>query len=217
MKKLREGRVILFINGQLLGNKEFYHNYILSNDLIVVADGGANYTFELGITPNLILGDLDSIRPEVLEYYQQQQVQFDTYPIEKDQSDTQLILKRLTARGYDNIIVMAALGGRIDHSLANIFLLERFARKGLRIRFVTPSSILELITTEYLITNKKGATISLIPITEEVSDVNLIGFKYPLFNTTFKRGDTLSLSNVIIEEIAEIKFDQGKLLLIINN
>ncbi|OCL26405.1 thiamine pyrophosphokinase [Orenia metallireducens] len=210
-------RVILFINGELIGEDDFYLNYIKKTDKVVCADGGANHAYRLGILPNLILGDLDSISSEALEHYQNQQVEFDKYPIAKDKTDTQLILEQLVTLGAKEIIIFAGLGGRLDHTLANLYLLEFFAEFDTKIRFVSPKERIELVCKEKILINEVNKTLSLLPLSNEVTGVYLEGFKYGLENATFKQGDTLGLSNIVIASPARIKLASGKLLMIIND
>ncbi len=210
-------RAIVFINGALQGKDKFYHQYINSQDFIACADGGANYTYQLNIQPDLILGDLDSLKQKYKKYYQQQKVTFLEYPAQKDKTDTQLLLEYLIKEEYTEIIVFAALGNRIDHALANIYLLEELDLAGVELKFVTPQESLELITDKKIISSQKGKTISLLPITSQVTGVYLSGFKYELKDGTFQRGSTLGVSNLIYSNRAEIKVETGKLLMIITS
>jgi len=210
-------RAILFINGELTGNKNFYLNYIKATDQVVCADGGANHAYNLGIIPDLILGDLDSISSETLEYYQQQQVEFAQYPVAKDKTDTQLILEKLLEVGYKEIIIFAGLGGRLDHTLANLYLLEFSTKVETKIKFITPQASIELVYQEKILIDKIDKTLSLLPLSDEVTGVYLEGFKYGLEDANFKRGNTLGLSNIVTKSPAKIKLASGKLLMIINN
>ncbi|MBM7624140.1 thiamine diphosphokinase [Sporohalobacter salinus] len=209
-------RAILFVNGELRGKDRFYQNYITKDDFIVCADGGAEYTYQLGIEPDLILGDLDSISSKVFEYYRNQNIDWQQYPAKKDKTDTQLILEKLIDRGYKQIIIFAALGKRLDHSLGNIYLLEGLYQSDVTIKLVSPKEIMEVIKDNKLVKNQVNQTISLLPLTEKVTNVYLSGFKYELNGTTFHRGTTLGLSNVICNARASIKFDNGAFLIIIN-
>lgn len=209
-------RVIVFINGHLSGEKNFYRNYIKEDDLIVCADGGAKHSFELGIIPSLILGDLDSIPKDILEYYQKKEVQFKRFSADKDKTDTQLLLEYLLEDGHQKIIIFAALGGRLDHSLGNLYLLEGLSNTKAEIKIVDSKQEVEVITDSKVIFDKDGHTISFLPLSSQVSGVNLSGFKYELKDGIFKRGDTLGLSNVITSNKAEISVADGHLLMIVN-
>ncbi|TDX52321.1 thiamine diphosphokinase [Orenia marismortui] len=210
-------RVVLFINGELRGEKDFYLNYIRDNDKIICADGGAKHTYKLGLIPDLILGDLDSIPAEVFNYYQKKGVEFAKYPANKDKSDTQLVLEKLIGESYDEIILFAALGGRLDHTLANLYLLEHFNADYFNIKLISQYETVELITDEKQIVNKINKTVSFLPLTKEVKGVYLTGFKYKLVDAVFTRGDTLGLSNIIKSKVAKVQISKGKMLMTINN
>ncbi|GAB6139145.1 thiamine diphosphokinase [Halanaerobaculum tunisiense] len=210
-------RVIAIVNGALTGEKEFYQNYIQAEDKVVCADGGANYAHELGLTPDLIIGDLDSITQEIKQKYQTLGVEFKKFTVEKDKTDTQLLLEELIIKGYKKIIVLAAVGNRLDHTLANLYLLEKLSTPTVEIKFVTSQQTTELITNQKIITDQIGATVSLLPLTKQVQGVTLKGFKYPLTETTLTRGSSLTISNTIQAKNAKISLKQGKVLVIINH
>ncbi|AGB41243.1 thiamine pyrophosphokinase [Halobacteroides halobius DSM 5150] len=210
-------RAIIFINGTLSKDKQFYQDYIKPKDLIACADGGAKHAYLLKITPDLIIGDLDSLSSEIIKHYQNQGVNFEKFPVEKDKTDTELLLDKLITKDYDELIIFAGLGDRFDHTLANIYLLEKYTDFKTRVRFVTPQERIELITNKIKLNNKKNKTISLVPLTDKVTGVTLSGFKYVLNNATLKRGSTLGISNIIQSNQAQIKVKTGKLLIIINN
>ncbi|ADL12703.1 thiamine diphosphokinase [Acetohalobium arabaticum] len=209
-------RVILFANGELKGRDKFYQDYINNDDFIVCADGGTEYTYRLGIEPNLILGDLDSISSQILKYYRNQNVEWQQYPARKNKTDTQLVIEELIKKGYKKIIIFAALGGRFDHSLGNLYLLEGLHQSDITIKLVSSEEIIEVIKDNKIIKNKINRTISLLPLTKKVTNIHLSGFEYELDGTTFYRGNTLGLSNIIRDKKASIKFDTGTLLIIIN-
>ncbi|MBM7556638.1 thiamine diphosphokinase [Halanaerobacter jeridensis] len=210
-------RAVIFLNGELKGDKEFYQNHIKDDDTIFCADGGAEYTYQLDLIPELILGDLDSISEEVIQFYQQHNIKFKRFPIEKDKSDTQLLLELVIDEGYEEVILFAALGKRFDHALANLYLLEGVFRENVDVKIITPNNHIEVIKGRKTIEEKAQKTVSFLPLSNEVTGVNLIGFKYELENGNLKRGETLGLSNIIEENEAQIKIITGTLLMIINN
>ncbi|SJZ57116.1 thiamine diphosphokinase [Selenihalanaerobacter shriftii] len=209
-------RAIVFANGELIGDKAFYQDYINQDDIILCADGGAEYAYELDVKPDLIVGDLDSVSKEVLDYYQNQGVLFKKYPTDKDKTDTQLLLEELANQNYDEIIVLAALGGRLDHTLGNIYLMDGLYHPKINIKLVSSREIVEVIEDKKIIKDQINKTISLIPITLKATGVNLSGFKYELEDAIFKRGGTLGLSNIIRTNKAMISIEEGRLLMIIN-
>lgn len=210
-------RAIIFLNGELEGNKEFYHNYIAPSDTIFCADGGAEYAYQLNLMPDLILGDLDSISEEVINFYKKRAVDFKKFPTEKDKSDTELLLETVLEKDYEEIVLLAALGERFDHALANLYLLEGSFREDVDIKIITPDNHLEVIKKDKIIKEQATKTVSFLPLSEQVTGLRLKGFKYELENGCLVRGETLGLSNIIKNNYAQVKIDSGTLLMIINN
>ncbi|MCK8817273.1 thiamine diphosphokinase [Natroniella sulfidigena] len=208
-------RAIVFINGKMKGKKEFYLKYIQKEDKVFCADGGAKHTYNLGLMPELILGDFDSISKEVLSYYQNKGVELKKYPSEKDKTDTQLLLELLSKRGFQKVIIFAGLGGGLDHILGNLYLLEKFSELDLDISLVTPSEIIEVITEQKVIKDQQNKRVSFSPLTSKATGIDLTGFKYQLKNGVMVRGNTLGLGNFIVEKEATVKLKTGKLLMII--
>jgi len=117
----------LFFNGQLRGSKKFYSNLIEKQEGdIYCADGGANIAYQLNLIPKEIYGDLDSIKDEVKDFYAKKNVKFIKFNVEKDYTDSELVLNEIEKK-YDKIYAIAALGGSIDHELTNINLLNRYS------------------------------------------------------------------------------------------
>ncbi|MGM0501500.1 MAG: thiamine diphosphokinase [Bacillota bacterium] len=209
-------RAIVFLNGELKGSASFYQQYISSADDLFCADGGAKYTYQLDLIPQLIVGDLDSISDKVTEFYKDNNVEFEKYPVEKDKSDTEILLESLLAKEYDEIILFAALGKRFDHTLANLYLLEKVFNQKTTVKIITPEIKIEVIKDKKMIKEQQGEIISLFSLSDKVEGINLTGFKYELENGTLERGSSLGLSNIIKEQRAEIKIKSGTLLVIFN-
>ncbi|HAP33856.1 MAG TPA: thiamine diphosphokinase, partial [Lachnospiraceae bacterium] len=99
---------------------------------IIAVDGGIERADELGIKPTHIIGDFDTVDPDVLKrYMMDESIQVDSYRPEKDETDTELaadLCKRLESK---KVLIIGALGGRMDHELSNIFLLEKFNQYGI--------------------------------------------------------------------------------------
>lgn len=205
-------RAYVFFNGELLGSKEFYLNFLAEEPGdFYCADGGANLMEELGIMPKEIWGDLDSVSPELLEKYRKNDIIINKFPKDKDFTDGELILQYLSKKNYDKIVVIGALGGRRDHELSNINLLFLFDNLFL----ITEKERMFCIEKRATMENVKGKTISFIPFSEKVTGITLKGFKYPLNNYTLKQGSSICMSNVALEDNCSIEFVDGKLIGII--
>lgn len=199
----------VFFNGELLGNKDYYLDFFKKypGDFYC-ADGGANHMESLGIYPQEIWGDLDSVSDEILDKYSKKNVIIKKFPRDKDFTDGELILRYVSEKKYDKIIVIGGLGGRRDHELSNINLLFLFDN----LSFLSESEELFSINNNLKLKNIKGKTVSFIPFSEVVTNLTLRGFKFPLNNYLLKQGSSICMSNVAVEDECEISFESGRLV-----
>lgn len=205
-------KAVVFLNGKIKIKSEFYKQYTDSRIYdYYCADGGANYAFQLGVMPKLIIGDLDSIDRTVENHFKNNNVNFHKYPKSKDFTDGELIIERIYKK-YNEIIILGGHGGRTDHFLSNLFLVEKYPK----IKFINHLEEMFLIESGYKFKNKVGTTISFIPMDNNIKKINLTGFEYPLTDYNLKRGSTITMSNIINADHAKITFKSGKLLAIIN-
>ena len=139
-------KAFIISNGQM-SNNDFYLNLFKEQrpDYVICADGGANHLKKLGIIPNTIIGDLDSISIKDLEYYKNLEVEIIKYPTKKDETDTQLAIQYATTLPIKEIVLLGVIGDRIDHSLGNIYLMEDIVLKGLRVSIINENNIVYLI------------------------------------------------------------------------
>ena len=184
---------------------------------IIVCDRGLEALYKLKIIPNHVVGDFDSVSPEILEFYKKQsQIIFHTYHAEKDNTDTDIALKLAIRLKSSKITIMGALGKRIDHALANIHILKDALEANIPCQIIDEHNRIYLINKEITLEKDKiyGKYVSLIPLTSEVEGITLTGFKYPLENYTLPIGTSLGISNEIIEDRAHIKMKKGILIVI---
>ncbi len=204
-------RCVVFANGEygLIGA---YNDLIKDNDLVLCADGGANYAHNLGITPDFIIGDMDSIADEVREYYQRQGIKFKKYPCSKDFTDTQLALSLAEELGADVIVVVGTLGGRLDLTMSNIYAGMEMAQRGRKIRHYSPDCTVYLLTGRLVLQGHKGDRVSIMSLSDQTYGVYEIGFVYPLHNAGIAKTNPYAVSNIIEDDIAEISLSRGILL-----
>ena len=201
----------LFLNGELRGSKKFYLDFIEKNmGDIYCADGGANICYELGLTPKEIYGDLDSIKNEVKEFYQEKNIKFIKFQVEKDYTDSELILNEIQNK-YNVIYCIAGLGGSIDHELTNINLLDKYSN----LIFISQKEKIFKIDSNYKFNNMINTKISFIIFSDEVKGLTLKGFKYNIENLGIKKGEARCISNVIVENEANLLIKSGSLLCVI--
>lgn len=206
-------KCVILANGDY-GNIDSYKWLLKEADIILCADGGANYAYKMGITPAYIVGDMDSIHPPVVDYYKEQGVEFRRYPQRKDFTDTQLILALAEELNADEIVFLGSLGIRLDHTLANLYCGGELALKGIKVWHYTANYSAYLVNQEITISGEVGDIVSVLALTDEVKGVYEQGFEYPLQNVILKKWNPYAISNVLAENEGVIKVREGLLLVI---
>ena len=181
------------------------------NDLIIAADSGWNNAKALGVTPDLLLGDFDSLGKQNLpngpELYQ--------VPEEKDLTDTQLAVEMALSRGATEILIIGGLSGRLDHTLSNLAILAHLNEKKIsatmtdgqnRARFVRNGGA--------LVARGEFKYLSLIAADKTLKGVSVKGCKYPLENAKLKNTYQYAVSNEIEGNCALVEVKKGGLYII---
>ncbi len=206
-------RALIFANGRL-DCLDTVRDILRPDDLIIAADGGARHCQELGLAPDLLIGDFDSLSPEDLERFREQNVQIIPHPARKDQTDLELALRQALKSGANQMIVFGALGRRRDMSIANILLMAAPEFSGVDIRIQEKDQEIRVLRAggTLRIQGEKGDTLSLLPLTGDAAGVSLEGLEYPLKDETLPFGATRGVSNVMARNVAAISLKQGVLL-----
>ncbi|MGI5921130.1 MAG: thiamine diphosphokinase [Syntrophomonadaceae bacterium] len=203
-------RSIILANGQY-GDLGAYHNLFRDDDLIICADGGANYAYRLGLMPSIVIGDMDSILPEVREHFSHTSATIKKYPRRKDFTDTQLALAVADEAGCDEIVLIGTLGKRLDHTLANLYSGIDVARRNKPIMHFSPDCQVYLTSKRLEINGQPGDTVSILTLTEKSEGVSLEGFEYPLNNVVLENSKPYTVSNVLAAKKGIITVDNGVL------
>ncbi|NLB53477.1 MAG: thiamine diphosphokinase [Syntrophomonadaceae bacterium] len=201
-------KCLLLANGEY-GDITIYYSLVQQMDIVLCADGGANYAYQMGITPDCILGDLDSIDPQVKDYFISQKVLFKEFPPAKDFTDTQLTLELAWELGADEIICLGTLGGRLDHTMANLYSCMEAARQGKKIIHFGPQVTVYMITGPLRLRGRRGDTVSLIVLSEKAEGVTLQNFVYPLTDALLLKENPYAVSNRMADDTAEINLASG--------
>jgi len=209
-------RALVFANGELNDGPAVQAALDGADDaLIIAADGGARLARACGVTPALVIGDLDSVPPDTLARLEAQGAQVERVPAEKDETDLELALLEAARRGADAITLIGAAGGRLDHMLANFYLLAMPDLRGLNVRAVSGSQALWLAWPgEHVLHGAPGDLISLIPVTPEASDIVTEGLEYPLRGETLHVGAARGVSNVMLGASARFTLGGGLLFVV---
>ena len=178
-------------------------------DLVVCADGGARHLRAIDRPPDIHIGDMDSVSREDLSFLKQNRVTARRHPVKKDQTDSELCLEYAVRHGAADITLLGATGSRMDHTLANIFLLRQLADHGISGRIIDKTNELYLVNRHLALTGTPGDCLSLIPVTDNVTGVGLSGLEFPLENESIPMGSTLGISNRFSGQQAEVTIRTG--------
>lgn len=185
-------------------------------DLVIAADGGTAHLEKWGITPKLVVGDLDSLPDGARERVAAAGGHVEVHPREKDRSDTEIALDRAVGAGATEIVIVGALGGpRIDHAMANTLLLGRdnssvpvrIVRGALTMRLLRGGQRLEL-------GGATGEVVTLLALGGDAAGVTTGGLRYPLAGETLAAGSSRGVSNEISAPPAWVSCGSGTLLVI---
>lgn len=191
--------------------------HLADADLLIAADGGAQWLDDVGATPTAVVGDLDSADPRLIERLEAVGVPIERHPVDKDASDAELAVAHAVQAGADEVLILGALGGpRIDHELANLLLLTARRWRGHGLRIVRGStSIRPLIGGERLeLGGAPGDLVTLLPILGDAAGVWTEGLRCPLSGETLTAGGTRGLSNEVALQPASVRIGTGSLLVI---
>ena len=206
-------RAVIFSNGHI-EEPQWIVDLLDEDDFLIAADGGLRYVLDLNRVPDVLIGDLDSVSDENLRDMTQKQVEIIRFPPEKDQTDLELAIEEVYARGCRDIIIIGALGGRFDQTLANLSLLTDSSHSGLRISLDDGSEKVSLVEGRIEILGAKGDTVSLIPYCGPVEGITTRGLAFPLKGETLYPGKTRGISNEMLSARAEVTIKKGRLLCI---
>ena len=191
--------------------------WLQSADLVVAVDAGAGWLSSLGRLPDALVGDLDSIEPDLLRRLTANGVEVERHPPEKDSSDCELALAYARRRGANEIVVLGAIGGeRLDHELANVLLLAGADLPADRLRIVQGGTSLRVLRPggELTLDAPAGSLVSLLPIGGHAEGITTDGLRYPLGDEPLGMGSTRGLSNEVVSAPASVRVREGMLLVI---
>lgn len=185
-------------------------------DYWIGCDRGALYVLENGIKLNLAIGDFDSVDETEFERIKSSAEVIKVHPIEKDLTDLELAINEALEFGVIDLFLFGVTGGRKDHELSSLYLLERLVDKQIKARIVDRQNMISIYHPgRYSICQSLlYPKISFLPLTKQVTGLSLTHFYYPLTDRTIKRGDSLTLSNHLIRQTGYFLFDAGILIVI---
>jgi thiamine pyrophosphokinase len=208
-------RIIVVANGEIR-DPQFIRRQIREDDTIICADGGALHILAMGLQPDLVVGDMDSLPAQFVKRLEGAGTTFLRFPAEKDHSDLELALEHAVALAPAEILLLGALGGeRFDQAFGSLLLLTIPLRAGIPAKIMDERHRIYLMESEITLQGDPGDTLSLFPLTAAVNNVTTEGLKYPLRGETLYFASTRGLSNEFIGTSARITAGPGLLLAVI--
>jgi len=205
-------RYVIIANGEM-SDYDWYRRQLRPDDFILCADGGSRHALNMGVTPHLVLGDFDSIPPEVRQRLVDGQCPCQAYPGEKDATDTEIALEWCLTQAPEEILFLGVLGSRLDHTLANVFLLAKVP-EGIPARIIDRQNEAFLVRQGISLAGLPGDNLSILCLDPLGSGVSTRGLKYILREDILNFGSSRGVSNQFVREEVSVTLESGWALVI---
>ncbi len=206
----------LVLTGGILPSDERVLSLYSEAEYVICCDGAANHAVRLGILPHMLIGDMDSIQQEDHENLIARGVKEIRLKPEKDETDTQAACSAAMELGAQKVVILGGLGGRLDHSLGNIQCLWMLHLEGIEARMESGCEQAVIVTDSIILGKYMGRTFSLFPLLPQTEVFRMTGVKYPLVHTPLLFGSTLGISNIVLQQDAQLMMQSGTALLLVN-
>jgi thiamine pyrophosphokinase len=204
----------IVVSGGYKPSKELLLSYIKKEDIIIGVDKGCDCLYNYGIKPNIILGDFDSAKKEVVESFKANGSEIITFNAEKDYTDTDLGYEKAKEQGADEILLFGVTGSRVDHMLGNVGILLKALKEKVKTEIIDEHNRIFLIDKEISLKGKYGETISFHALSEVVKNINIRGAKYKLVNYDMTLLEPRAICNEFLNSDITISFDSGIIMVI---
>lgn len=206
-------RIIIFANGEL-PDIDKARAILRDDDHLICADGGTRHASSLDLKPALVIGDLDSADSASLQSLREKGVAIEAFPRDKDETDLELALNKAIELAPKEILILAALGGRLDQTLANIALLSDVRLLTFDVRLDDGVEEILFCRDQVQVKGRSGDIVSLIPWQGEVMGIRTQNLKWALESETLYPEKTRGISNEMTGDKATVKIQSGLLLVI---
>ena len=204
----------VIICGGSIRKYDYIGRYLKDADLVIAVDSGAAHLKGLKAVPHLLTGDFDSISQADYDSLTASGIETLRFPVEKDKTDSELAVELALERGCSTVVLLGALGTRLDHSLSNIYLLKKLLERGARGIIADEHNEVYLTDSSITLGMEAGTKLSLLPLSGRVKGVTTQGLYYPLKDATLDIGSSWGVSNEFVNETATVTITDGLLLVI---
>jgi len=188
---------------------------VKEKSLLIAVDSGADLLFQLRITPDIIIGDLDSIKPNVLDYFQNR-VEIIRFPKEKNETDTELAVEWCINKGIRELLIINNMRGDLAHTLGVLAILNSGFTKKVDIHIESLHETAFMVPKKCRLKGKVGQKLSLLPISPVVKGITTSGLAYPLKNEELRYDACRGLSNLFVDEEVTINYGYGRLIALLD-
>ncbi|GAA0176945.1 thiamine diphosphokinase [Clostridium sediminicola] len=203
---------VTIVSGGFKPSRFLLKDQIKKSDVVICADSGANCFFEYKLTPNYLLGDFDSIEKNILDFFKNEKCIVEKFPPEKDFTDTELALSKAIELGAKEIVFLGCTGSRMDHFFGNLALLYKCMKNSIKASIKDDNNKIFLTCKNVSLSGNYGEYFSVMPFSEMVGNLSILGAKYELVDYDLKKGDALTVSNEFIDNTVTISFSSGILI-----
>lgn len=198
-------RAIIICAGSVV-DYGYIGTFVREGDMVICADGGFEHARKMGCRPDVIVGDMDSLGELP------QDTKIVRFPTKKDLTDTEIAVQYAITNGATEVILLGAIGSRMDHSMTNILMMINVPCS---VTIVDENQKITLVNSHIDINERIGTVVSLVPLTR-VSGIVTRGLEYPLDNESLEVGFGRGVSNIVTSKDAAVSLKSGKLLLVVN-
>jgi thiamine pyrophosphokinase len=208
-------RAIIVANGSV-EQDETHAQAVQADDLIIAADGGASIALTLGLQPHVVIGDMDSLPPEIRMELTERGCQFVSCAPRKDETDTELAVQYALRAGANEIVLLGATGDRLDHTLANVLLLGMPELERVPATIIAGDTQVWLLHGGYELEfgGTPGDIVTLLPLGQDAIGVSTAGLEWVLRDDTLRFGPARGVSNVMTMPEARVRLREGCLLVL---
>ncbi|MBE6086783.1 MAG: thiamine diphosphokinase [Clostridium beijerinckii] len=205
---------VAIVSGGNPPSEKLLKKYISEVEFIIAADKGSECLYKYNIIPDLLLGDFDSAKKEILDNMKLKVKEVLEFQPEKDYTDTEIAVMEAIKRGAEKIYLFGATGTRMDHTLGNIGLMLTTKKKGANLEILDDNNRLYLGENKMRLYGKYGENISFHALSDKVSKLQISGGKYNLPSYDLGLLDPRAICNEFIDTPIDITYEKGVLLVI---